>query len=77
MTENALKLSIFILLQEFLHITLLVQISFIKSLVLSDLHPKYSGHKETDHLRLVQLIEIVMEFAIDNLAHSGNLVVKV
>lgn len=44
--------------------------------VLSDMAPNTVGHRETDHLRIVGLIEIAAEFAIDVLKPGGAFVAK-
>ena len=45
-------------------------------LVMSDMAPNTVGHRETDHLRIVGLIEIAAEFAIDTLKPGGSFVAK-
>jgi 23S rRNA (uridine2552-2'-O)-methyltransferase len=45
-------------------------------LVLSDMAPNTVGHRETDHLRIVGLIEAAAAFAIEVLKPGGTLVVK-
>jgi 23S rRNA (uridine2552-2'-O)-methyltransferase len=45
-------------------------------LVMSDMAPNTVGHRETDHLRIVGLIEIGAEFAIDVLKPGGAFVAK-
>jgi 23S rRNA (uridine2552-2'-O)-methyltransferase len=45
-------------------------------LVMSDMAPNTVGHRETDHLRIVGLIEIAAEFAIDVLKPGGAFVAK-
>jgi 23S rRNA (uridine2552-2'-O)-methyltransferase len=45
-------------------------------LVLSDMAHNTVGHKATDHLRIVALIEIAAEFAIDTLKPGGAFVTK-
>lgn len=45
-------------------------------LVLSDLAHNTVGHKQTDHLKIVGLIEMAAEFAIDNLKPGGTFVAK-
>lgn len=44
--------------------------------VLSDMAPNTVGHRETDHLRIVGLIEIGAEFAIEVLKPGGAFVAK-
>ena len=46
-------------------------------LVLSDLAPWTSGHKATDHLRIVALVEAAALFALDVLKPGGSFVAKV
>jgi len=43
---------------------------------MSDMAPNTVGHRETDHLRIVGLIEIAAEFAIDVLKPGGAFVAK-
>ncbi|HEV7274726.1 MAG TPA: RlmE family RNA methyltransferase [Devosiaceae bacterium] len=46
-------------------------------LVLSDMAAPTTGHKATDHLRIVHLVEIAADFAIQVLAPGGTFVAKV
>lgn len=46
-------------------------------LVLSDMAPNTTGHTMTDHLRIMALAELALEFAVDNLAPGGAFVAKV
>lgn len=46
-------------------------------LVMSDMAWPTTGHRPTDHLRIVQLIEIAADFALDVLAPNGAFVAKV
>ena len=46
-------------------------------LVLSDMAAPTTGHKPTDHLRIVHLVEIAADFAIQVLAPGGSFVAKV
>nr|WP_314260700.1 RlmE family RNA methyltransferase [uncultured Devosia sp.] len=46
-------------------------------LVMSDMAWPTTGHRPTDHLRIVQLIEIAADFALDVLAPNGTFVAKV
>lgn len=46
-------------------------------LVLSDMAPNTSGHAATDHLRIVALAELALDFAIEVLAEGGAFVAKV
>ena len=45
--------------------------------VLSDMASPTTGHKPTDHLRIVHLVEIAADFAIQVLAPGGTFVAKV
>ena len=45
-------------------------------LVLSDMAPNTSGHRQTDHLRIVGLIEAAADFAVANLRPGGAFVTK-
>jgi 23S rRNA (uridine2552-2'-O)-methyltransferase len=45
-------------------------------LVLSDMAPNTVGHRETDHLRIVALIEMAADFAVSVLKPGGNFVAK-
>lgn len=46
-------------------------------LVLSDMAANTVGHKETDHLRTMGLVEAAAWFAVENLAPGGSFVAKV
>ncbi len=46
-------------------------------LVLSDLAPNTTGHKSTDHLRIMALVEMAHEFATQILKPGGTFVAKV
>jgi 23S rRNA (uridine2552-2'-O)-methyltransferase len=46
-------------------------------LVLSDMASPTTGHRPTDHLRIVHLVEIAADFAIKVLAPGGTFVAKV
>lgn len=45
-------------------------------LVMSDMAPNTVGHRRTDHLRIVHLIEIAAEFAIEVLKPGGVFIAK-
>lgn len=47
------------------------------NLVLSDMAANTTGHKQTDHLRTVALVEMAVSFAIDHLAEGGSFCAKV
>jgi 23S rRNA (uridine2552-2'-O)-methyltransferase len=46
-------------------------------LVLSDMAPNTTGHNATDHLRIIGLVELALDFAVRVLAPGGALVCKV
>lgn len=46
-------------------------------LVISDMAANTVGHKQTDHLRTMGLVETAAHFAIENLAGGGGFVAKV
>lgn len=46
-------------------------------LVLSDMAANTTGHKQTDHLRTVALVEMAVAFAIEHLAEGGAFCAKV
>jgi 23S rRNA (uridine2552-2'-O)-methyltransferase len=44
--------------------------------ILSDMAPNTTGHRQTDHLRIIGLIEAAVDFALDVLAPGGAFVTK-
>jgi 23S rRNA (uridine2552-2'-O)-methyltransferase len=46
-------------------------------LVLSDIAPNTTGHSATDHIRIIALAELALEFAVSVLAPGGAFVAKV
>ncbi|WP_428536212.1 RlmE family RNA methyltransferase [Rhodopila sp.] len=46
-------------------------------LVLSDMAPNTTGHASTDHIRIVALAEMALDFAVQVLAPDGRFVAKV
>jgi 23S rRNA (uridine2552-2'-O)-methyltransferase len=46
-------------------------------LVLSDMHAPATGHKATDHLRIMGLVEAALDLAEDILAPGGTFLAKV
>ena len=46
-------------------------------LVLSDMAPNTTGHNSTDHLRIIGLAELALDFALKVLAPGGGFVAKV
>jgi 23S rRNA (uridine2552-2'-O)-methyltransferase len=55
----------------------LASLSGPPDLVLSDMAANTTGHKQTDHLRTVTLVELAVEFAIAHLAPGGTFCSKV
>jgi 23S rRNA (uridine2552-2'-O)-methyltransferase len=45
-------------------------------LILSDMAPNTTGHRQTDHLRIVGLIEAAMDFVLEVLAPGGGFITK-
>lgn len=56
---------------------LLASLSGPPDLVLSDMAANTTGHKQTDHLRTVALVELAVDFAITHLAPGGSFCAKV
>jgi 23S rRNA (uridine2552-2'-O)-methyltransferase len=56
---------------------LLAALSGPPDLVLSDMAANTTGHRETDHLRTVALVELAVEFALAHLAPGGHFCAKV
>ncbi len=46
-------------------------------LVLSDIAPNTTGHTATDHIRIIAMAELALDFALRSLAPGGNFVAKV
>jgi 23S rRNA (uridine2552-2'-O)-methyltransferase len=46
-------------------------------LVLSDMAPNTTGHAATDHIRIMALAELALDFALESLADGGAFVAKV
>lgn len=46
-------------------------------LVLSDMAPNTTGHKQTDHIRIMDVVEAAYEFALEVLKPDGAFVAKV
>ncbi|MCC6598733.1 MAG: RlmE family RNA methyltransferase [Alphaproteobacteria bacterium] len=49
----------------------------LADLVLSDMAPNTTGHKQTDHLRIMAIVEAAFHFACDVLTPGGTFVAKV
>ena len=45
-------------------------------IVISDMAPNMSGHRQTDQLRSIGLCEVVTDIATDCLMHDGSLLMK-
>ena len=46
-------------------------------LIMSDMAPKACGINNVDHMRIMELVNIVFLFALDHLKLGGNLVIKI
>ena len=53
------------------------QLGGAADLVLSDMAPNTTGHAPTDHLRIIALAELALDFALQVLAEGGSFVAKV
>jgi 23S rRNA (uridine2552-2'-O)-methyltransferase len=56
---------------------LVVALGGAADLVLSDMAPNTTGHASTDHIRIVALAEMALDFAVQVLAPGGAFVAKV
>lgn len=56
--------------------TLIERLGGAPDIVLSDMAPNTSGHRQTDHLRIVGLVEAAADFAIETLKPGGAFVTK-
>ena len=56
--------------------TLIARLGGPPNLVMSDMAPNTVGHKQTDHLRIVGLIEAAVDFAVQHLPPGGAFVSK-
>ncbi len=56
---------------------LVAELGGAADLVLSDMAPNTTGHGATDHIRIVALAEMALEFAVQVLAPGGAFVAKV
>lgn len=55
---------------------LIARLGGAPDLVLSDMAPNTVGHRQTDHLRIVALVEMAADFAIQNLKPGGTFASK-
>ncbi len=55
---------------------LMERIGGAPDLIMSDMAPNTSGHRQTDHIRIIGLIEAASEFAIANLTPGGAFITK-
>ena len=46
-------------------------------MVISDLSPYTTGHKKTDHLKIMALVEMAYDFAVQVLKPGGHFIAKV
>jgi 23S rRNA (uridine2552-2'-O)-methyltransferase len=56
--------------------TLAAQLGRRPTLVLSDMAPNTVGHRQTDHLRIMHLVEAAADFALEHLEPGGTLLAK-
>ena len=56
---------------------LVAELGGAADLVLSDMAPNTTGHAATDHIRIVALAEMALDFAVQVLAPGGAFVAKV
>ncbi len=57
--------------------TLMAELGGQADIVLSDMAPNTTGHAATDHLRIIALAELALDFATKVLAPGGSFVAKV
>ena len=57
--------------------TLTAELGGMADLVLSDMAPNTTGHSATDHIRIVALAEMALDFAVQVLSPGGAFVAKV
>ena len=55
---------------------LLAHLGSPPDLILSDMAPNTTGHRETDHLRIVGLIDAAIDFTLESLRPGGSFVAK-
>ncbi len=46
-------------------------------IILSDMAPSATGHAATDHLRIIALVEVALEFCMNNLKKDGKFIIKI
>ena len=46
-------------------------------LIISDIAPATCGHRITDHIRLIAVLEDMLEFALEHLEQGGNMIAKI
>jgi 23S rRNA (uridine2552-2'-O)-methyltransferase len=56
---------------------LMAELGGAADLVLSDMAPNTTGHASTDHIRIVALAELALDFAVQVLSPGGAFVTKV
>ncbi len=47
------------------------------NLILSDMSPNTIGHQKTDHLKIIQMADDILNFSLDYLKFNSNLVIKI
>jgi 23S rRNA (uridine2552-2'-O)-methyltransferase len=55
---------------------LIEQLGGTPDIILSDMAPNTTGHRTTDHLRIIGLVEQALDFAIQTLKPGGAFVTK-
>ena len=56
-----------------IHSTFYIEFSYV---VLSDMAANTTGHRQTDHIRTTHLLEIALDFSIENLNRNGVFLAK-
>ena len=46
-------------------------------IILSDISPNTIGHSNTDHLKIIQIAEEILQFSLSNINKNGNLIIKI
>ena len=47
------------------------------NLILSDMSPNTTGHKHTDHLKIINIAQEVLKFSKSNLSNNGSMIIKI
>lgn len=62
---------------DFLDDSILPEINGQYNVVMSDMAAASSGHPATDHLRVMELVETALQFAVENTKRGGSFVTKI